>query len=732
MRFSTKTLLACLLIAMVGCTAQKPSSTPDQPKTEVVADKKIAASATSPNKNEESVYDIVIYGDTCAAVIAAAQAKQMGKSVIIVAPQKHLGGLSSSGLGWTDSGNKKVIGGLARDFYHRIYKYYEKPESWRWQKHEDYGNAHISKDGKTPPTRWVFEPHIAEAVFEDLIREYEIPVVRDAWLDRNNGVQKSDGKIESITTTDGKTYRGRMFIDTTYEGDLLAAAGVSYTVGRESNDKYGETMNGVQTQRAISHQFNYPVSAYKVPGDPKSGLLPRIDTSGPGEEGSGDHRVQAYCYRLCLTQKPENRVPFTKPEGYDPAQYELLARYLAGGWRDIFNKFDPIPNLKTDTNNRGAFSTDNIGMNYEYPEASYEKRQEILKEHETYQKGWLYFLANDPNVPEDVLKKMSSWGLSGDEFEENGHWPYQIYVREARRMVSDFVMTEPHLRRTKPTPDVIGMGAYNMDSHNVQRYVDEKGNVHNEGDIQINPGGPYPISYRAIVPKQDECENLLVPVCLSSSHISYGSIRMEPVFMILGQSAATAAAMAIEAKVPVQKVDYTKLQKRLLDDGQVLKYDGPRPKPTRIGINAKTLPGILVDDLQATLIGEWTNSKTVWPWVGQSYRTDGNENKGARSASFEAQLPKPGKYEVRVSSSPYTNRASNAQIVVHHAGGTTTKTIDQRKTPPIDKLFFSLGTFDFKEIGVVEFSNKDTKGHLIVDAVQWLPVEDKKSSDDKK
>ncbi|HCO94699.1 MAG TPA: FAD-dependent oxidoreductase, partial [Phycisphaerales bacterium] len=326
----------------------------------------------------------------------------------------------------------------------------------------------------------------------------------------------------------------------------------------------------VQTRNATSHQFEKLVDPYIRPGDPAGGLLPRIHAGGPGEEGRGDHRIQAYNYRMCLTKVSENRVAFPKPDNYNPMQYELLACYLDKGWRAIFVKFDPAPNAKTDTNNHGAFSTDNIGMNYDYPEGSYERRREILKEHEDYQKGLMWFLAYDPRVPSDVREKMSRWGLAKDEFTGNGHWPHQIYVREARRMISDFVTTELHLRRIKPTPKPVGMGSYNMDSHNVQRYVDSKGFARNEGDIQINPGGPYPISYGTIVPKASECTNLLVPVCVSSSHIAYGSIRMEPVFMILGQSAATAAVLAIDEKINVQDVDYSKLRVRLLTDGQVL------------------------------------------------------------------------------------------------------------------------------------------------------------------
>ena len=511
------------------------------------------------------IYDIVVYGGTSAGVSAAVQAKRMGKTAIIVGPDKHLGGLTAGGLGWTDSGRKEAIGGISREFYQRIKKHYDKADAWIYQKPQEYSRYRPEEDAM-----WVFEPHVAEQVFEELVDEYEIPVHQDQWLKRKGGVANDGSRIVSITMLSGRTYLGRIFIDATYEGDLMAGAGVSYHVGREGNKVYGETLNGVQTRNATKHQFEKPVDPYIKPGEPASGLLPRIHAGGPGAEGRGDHRVQAYNYRMCLTKVPENRVPFPKPENYDPMQYELLARYLDKGWRAIFVKFDPAPNAKTDTNNHGAFSTDNIGMNYDYPEGSYERRREILKEHEDYQKGLMWFLAYDRRVPADVREKMSKWGLAKDEFTDNGNWPHQIYVREARRMISDFVTTELYLRRIKPTPKPVGMGSYNMDSHNVQRYVDENGFARNEGDIQVNPGGPYPISYGAIVPKASECTNLLVPVCVSSSHIAYGSIRMEPVFMILGQSAATAAVLAIEDNINIQDVDYSKLRKRLLADGQVL------------------------------------------------------------------------------------------------------------------------------------------------------------------
>ena len=523
-------------------------------------------------------HDLVIYGGTAAAVTAAVQAKLMGKSVIIVSPDMHLGGLSSGGLGFTDTGNKAVIGGLAREFYQRLWKHYDRPAAWVWERREEFGNkgqGTLAMDGDLR-TMWIFEPHVAEQVFEDLIKEHRIPVDRNEWLNRQNGVMKSGSRIVSITTLSGKRYAGKMFIDATYEGDLMAAAGVDYHIGREARSVYGENWNGVQTG-VLHHRHHFgavpqKISPYVIPGDPKSGVLPRISSAPPGEYGQGDKRVQAYCFRMCLTDHPDNRVEFPKPDGYDPKQYELLVRIFEAGWRETFQKFDRIPNRKTDTNNHGPMSTDNIGYNYDYPEASYERRREIIREHETYQKGWLYFIANDPRVPAEVQNEMRRWGLAKDEFKDNGNWPHQLYVREARRMVGSFVMTEHELLKQRPTPDSVGMGSYGIDSHNIQRYITPEGYVQNEGDIGVSTKGPYQIAYGALVPKKGKGENLLVPVCLSTSHIAFGSIRMEPVFMILGQSAATAAVLAIEGNMTVQDVPYAKLRERLLKDKQILDY----------------------------------------------------------------------------------------------------------------------------------------------------------------
>lgn len=517
--------------------------------------------------------DIIIYGSTPAAVAAASEASRMGCSVIIITPDRHLGGMSSSGLGYTDTGNKEAIGGLAREFYQEVYRHYLDSASWNWQRRSDFGNKGqgtpaVDKDKRT---MWIFEPHVAENIFEKMISGRKIRVFRNEWLDREKGTEIKNKRIVSVTTLSGRKYSGKVFIDATYEGDLMAASGVSFSVGREANTVYNETWNGVQPLVfQHGHYFKKDIDPYIIPGKPGSGLLPFISSSEPGSKGDGDNRIQAYCYRTCLTKNDSNRIPFFRPDGYDSSRYDLLLRVFESGWRETFNKFDAIPNAKTDVNNHGPFSFDYIGMNYDYPTASYERRNEILKEHTIYQQGLLWFISHDKRVPSEVREEMNRWGYSGDEFADNGYWPYQIYVREARRMKGQFVMTENEVMGRNPVPEPIGMGSYTLDSHNVQRYVTPEGFVQNEGDIGVNPKKPYQVSLGSILPKKEECSNLIVPVCVSGSHIAFGSIRMEPVYMILGQSAGTLASMAVRNKQAVQDVSYEKLKKRLIEEGQIL------------------------------------------------------------------------------------------------------------------------------------------------------------------
>lgn len=528
---------------------------------------------------ESTTTEIVVYGGTAGGVAASVQAARMGKRVILLEPTAHLGGLSSGGLGATDIGNKAAIGGVAREFYGRIARHYAQDSAWTLESRQAYfarrggGQVQASSLGGPDATMWTFEPHVAEAVFNTMAKEAGVQVRLRQPL---RSVQMAGASIRRITTGDGSVFEAKMFIDASYEGDLMAAAKVSYAVGREANATYGETLNGVRAQTP-KHQFVVPVDPYKTPGDPNSGLLPFIQSGDGGTPGSGDRSVQAYNFRLCFTTNAANRRPLEPPPGYDPAQYEVLARYLealvAAGKKPVLAEFwNPIwmPNGKTDINNNGGFSTDFIGANYEYPDGDAATRARIWKEHENYTRGFLTFLATSPRVPENMRAEMRLWGPCKDEFQDTGGWPRQLYVREARRMVSDYVMTEHNCRGTSKAEDSVGLGAYNMDSHNCQRIV-KNGRVENEGDVQVGVK-PYPISYRSIVPKKGECANLFVPVCLSATHIAYGSIRMEPVFMILGESAATAACIAIDTGVTVQEVPYTHLKARLLAGKQVLEW----------------------------------------------------------------------------------------------------------------------------------------------------------------
>jgi len=538
------------------------------------------------SQRTSSKYDVVVYGGTSSGIVAAIQSARMGKTVLLIEPTDRIGGLTTGGLGATDIGNKEAIGGIAREFYQNLRKYYDDPSNWKWQERQSY----FSNDGRSKEREdamWTFEPSAALKVYKAMMAKEKIDLVYGKRLNRKSGVKKNQGTIVQIEMESGETYRGKMFIDATYEGDLMASAGVSYTYGREANAQYGETLNGVQANRyhvtlsnkisrnARYHNFVDGVDPYVVKGDKSSGLLPQINTGGPGIHGSADKKIQAYCFRMCLTDHPDNRIPFEKPEGYNELNYELLFRNYEAAKGPIEEMYDygdpiipwintPMPNRKTDINNQKGFSTNFIGQNYDYPEASYEEREKIIEKHRDHQKGLMWTLAYHPRIPEKVRQEVSRWGLCKDEFESGNGWQQQLYIREARRMVADYVITQHHCEGLEVAEDPIGLAAYTMDSHMVQRYVDANGYVQNEGNVAAGVANPYPISYRSIVPKRNECNNLLVPVCLSATHIAFGSIRMEPVFMVLGQSAAIAASLAIDEKANVQDVPYEQLQNTLL------------------------------------------------------------------------------------------------------------------------------------------------------------------------
>lgn len=528
--------------------------------------------------------DILIYGATSAGITAAVQAARMNKSVVLLESSDHVGGLTSGGLGATDIGNKNVIGGLSREFYHRVALHYQQDEAWIHETRKEFFDnrskrTKLSEVSGEDATMWTFEPHVADAIFEQFLEEAGVEVRQ---LQKLTQVEKVGPRITQIATSTGDRYQAKMFIDASYEGDLMARAGVSYRVGRESNLEYDETLNGIRPETP-KNQITGSIDPYVAPGDASSGLIPLIASGDGGTPGEGDHRVQAYNFRLCFTDVAANRLPLTPPSNYDPGLYELAARrvekIVEKGVEPRLNQFcNPVwmPNRKTDINNSQGISTDFIGENYEYPDADYESRAEIWQAHENYVCGFWYFMSTSPRIPDSLRRQFLAFGPCRDEFQETSGWPSQLYVREARRMRSDYVMTEHNCRSKEVANDSIGMAAYGMDSHNCQRIV-KNGIARNEGDVQQHGFRPYPISYRSIVPKASECENLLVPVCVSATHIAFGSIRMEPVFMVLGQSSALAASLSIDEGSSVQAVEYRKLQGLLWASQQVLSL------PAKIG-----------------------------------------------------------------------------------------------------------------------------------------------------
>jgi hypothetical protein len=656
--------------------------------------------------------DVCVYGGTSAGVIAAVQAAKMGKSVVLIEPGSHLGGMTSGGLGAIDVGNPASIGGLTREYFHRVWRHYQRDSSWqREKKHFIKGQAGNLAPGDE--TMWVVEPHVAERLFEEMAAEAKVTIVRGERLDRRSGAHKSGARLTEIKMESGRTFRARMFIDTTYEGDLMAAAGVSFIIGREANSQYGETINGLRPARPIG-LVKQPMDPYVKPGDPASGLLPRVHQAPTAPAGSADAGVQAYCYRMCLTDVPENRVRIDKPAGYREEDYEIIFRAIeAGHPKDRFFKLTLMPNRKTDSNNHSWISTDFVGMSWGYAEADYAARARIALAHEAWQRGLVWTLQNHPRVPAEVREYFRPWGLPKDEFTDRGHWPHQLYIREARRMIGSYVMTEKDCRNERPVRDPVGMGSYMMDSHLIQYCVGSNGVLAAEGGMGVHLLRPYSISYRALAPKPVECDNLLVPVCLSASHAAFASLRMEPVFMILGQSAATAAALAIEQGVKVQELDYATLRERLLRDQQRLEWESaptPPPPPGPAGIE--------VSLAQATVSGGWHASTAQAPFVGDYYVHDGNQGKGQKTVRFVPNLPEAGRYEVYLYWIRHSNRATNVPIEIAHGGGTAKLTIDQRSKGGWVRVF--TGGFERGRGSGCLISNAGTDGYVVANAARWV------------
>lgn len=516
--------------------------------------------------------DVLVYGATSGGVLAAVQAARMGMNVTLLTRHRTIGGASSNGLGFADVGWWRTIGGLAYEFFHRLWLYYRNPAVWRWQSRDSYKAVHgqgpLAMDDRLQ-AMWSFEPHAAEYVFRAMLKEAGVRVVH-RQLDRNaGGVNQTGPTIHSIRTTQGDIYRASIFIDATYEGDLMAVAGVRYVTGREANNVYGETIDGIERRLAIANQLPRGIDPWRIPGNRTSGLLPGVFPSIDGPDGSGDKKIQAYAYRMCLTDVVANRVAVEKPDGYDPDQYELLFRSISCGVRRFFT-LSVLPNRKTDSNNNGGMSTDYIGMSYGYPDGSDVQREHISHAHRRWQMGLVWTLQHHPRVPVEIRNFYSTWGLPRDEFIHTEHWPEEIYVREARRMVGECVQTQNQVLNDHAIRDGALLGSYTMDSHNVQRYVDHLGQVRNEGDVQRYVPRPYRVSWRIVLPRRAEARNLLVAAAVSASHMGFGSLRLEPVFMMLGQVVGTVAALSHKNKAGVHDLPYHDLRRQLLSNHQIL------------------------------------------------------------------------------------------------------------------------------------------------------------------
>ncbi|QDT42345.1 Xanthan lyase precursor [Gimesia alba] len=669
--------------------------------------------------------DICIYGGTSGGVVAAVKAARLGKKAILIEPGQHLGGMSSGGLSYSDMGKAATVAGMAREFYQRIGKKYNKPLETQ------------------------LEPHVAEQVFEEMIKEAGVTVIKGEPLQK---VVKQGPTIVELITDKGTRIAADMFIDTTYEGDLLAAAGVSYSLTREANSQYNETLNGIQLYEIPKVKFGkvnkigrrkdrrglwdraIPLDPYRIPGKPESGLLPLIEAGELGTIGAAAPGVQAYCFRLCVTDQPENRIPIAPPANYDPARYEIVARYIAacqkaGDDMDLrwFTKHDALPNGKFDFNT-AYFGLNFVGGNKGYSEASHAERQKIVKEHENYARGLFHFLKTDARVPNKVRDQVSKYGLCKDEFTDNGGWPHQLYIRESRRMISDLVMTEHHCRHKEVATKSVGLASYGIDIHEIRR-IAHNGVMVREGKLLGHTGtrGPYPIGFDAIVPKASECDNLLVTFAISASHVAFGSTRMEPVLMILSQSAATAASQAIDAGCKIQDVNYQRLRTKLLADGQLLDWPSPaeRGQPTaRTIVNADQLPGIVLDDTDAEFTGDWSESNGQPSPIGKSYSHDKNKDRGKKTARFTPIIKQSGDYEVRLLYTWHANRASNVPVTVQSADGKKTVTVNQRQPALVNQIPVSLGVFHFEsgQPASVTISNRGADGYVVVDGLQLLPV----------
>lgn len=639
---------------------------------------------------KEERYDLVVYGGTSSGVIAAYAASKEGLKVAILEPGRHLGGLTASGLNHVDIGHRETVGGYAREFLKRV-------------------GSHYGKNGMQVD----LESSVAEKVFRQMLDETDVKVYFQSRLLLGKGVAKQGNKIQNLVLEGGRRFSACVYIDATYEGDLMAQSGVSYTVGRESIEKYSESSAGIQPYKLARRYVGAPLEEVK-----------RLNKAFPldymfsdrEKVGAADHRVQAYVYRLCITTDKDNQVPFSKPQEYDPQRYShILARI--NRWKlytlDKALTLYPLPNRKFDVNHM-----DLVNASWKYPEGTYEERSYIENYHKQYQQGLLYFMAIDERVPEQLRNDVKRYGYAADEFSDNGNWPYTLYIREGRRMIGQYIMKQHDAWDTPHKEDAIAMGSYFLDCHTVQRFITPEGEVLEEGEMKHAPFKPYEISYGAIVPKQKECENLLVTVCMSASHTIYGSLRMEPVFMMTGHAAGAASVVAVRNQAAIQQIDVTELQKVLSTQGQILSYTSPK----EYYIDKETVAGYVMDDTDAILTGRWEHSVGAGPFLMYDYRFTSQSAKETAAVLYKPDLPEDGVYEVQIMYSPERNRSKAVRVVIESEQGKKTVYVDMTQRHESPDYWRSLGTYNFSKNAKpkVTISNQGTGGIVVADGIRFI------------
>ncbi|MEL7497742.1 MAG: FAD-dependent oxidoreductase [Planctomycetota bacterium] len=663
----------------------------------------------------ENKADVIVYGSTPGGFCAAIAAAREGASVILLEPTDHVGAMNTGGLSHCDSNQmvRSTVLGLFDEWHMRVVKDYT-----------DRGLKAPYNPAVKDQSRWTFEPHVAMRVTKQMLDEAGVKVLTERYL---KSVTKDGPRIKSLITENG-TFTAKVFVDGTYEGDLMAAADVGWTIGREGRAEYNESLAGKR----------YPKKMLNINGfDDKGMLLPLVTTDDAGPEEAGDKNVMTYSFRLCLTADPNNRVPMPEPANYDPDRFEIVRRALKAGEKRVGFDLYPLPGNKLDGNNSigGQFSLGLVGGGNDWHTADKEGRKKIWEAHKQYTLEFFHFLTTDPAVPAGTRNKFARLGLCKDEFADYDHFSPALYVRESRRMQGMYVISQKDILETPEKNDPIAISSFPIDSHDCQRVARQGKGVINEGTIfpvrRTNPkqGYAYHVPYRSILPKPEQCDNLLVPVALSCTHVGISSLRIEGTWMIIGQSAGVAAALAASENLAVQELPYPQLRKRLLAQRQVLELPVFSESPAADDrIDAKTLPGIVLDDTSAELTGDWTHSTNFKPYIGKGYVFSGEKDMkstgdGKATVTFRFKVPKSCEYQLLMAYSAHESRATNVPVIVTSGDFKKQITVDQTQPLPSGQQFKRVGLVPL-ESGVettITIDNRQTVGFVVVDALQLLP-----------